>query len=676
LPTPMPPVAAHQSARASYRRHRLILCLAGALLGAPLTGLSAASKTDGGSDAAARLDDVVVTSRGDRDGLAPTEVDLHSYTGFSQEIDRSAFADRYTQMGELLDRLTAVQVNSLGGVGALNRVALRGSTGKQVNVYLDGLLLNSPQNGSADFNQLPPVLIERVVVYPDFTPVQLGDANLAGAIDFRTRDVGDGAPGAVLRGSYGSFGTRNAEASAWGTLGGWRLIGAANRTRADNDFPVEADLFRTESARRQNDAFDQHSVFVKAARRWSGLRAQALVQHSDSDKELPTSLNQRNDDASLERRATRAQARLDYAVGDFAIGHRLMVAHDDERFDDRGSDVGLGTNLIDTRLLSYSAFNAATLHTGSHQLVFGLDWREDQLLQDDRLASERMVDARRRTVVLGVSDEWTPLHDWIFSGLARYTWVDDRLDRYRGTEQPGEAVHAASTQVGAKWWIAPLLQWKANAGWLVRIPTLDEKFGARGLFEGSPELEPEKALSADTGLEFQYARWTGSATLFARKTRDAIITIFDSRGIGQPQNIGESLRAGLSADLSWSPRPWLEWRAGATILATENQTRIRSARGKKLPGIYHRRYSTGVSVSHDWLRWAVDYRHSGELYYDSSNGVRADDKDEISTSLTGQWRRFTLDITLRNLLDENFLDINRFPTPGRSVLATLSYDLS
>lgn len=622
------------------------------------------------------LEDVVVTGHGDADGLAPTEVDLHSHTGFSRTIERSAFADRYTQMGELLDGLPGVQVNSLGGVGAFSRVALRGSTGEQVNVYLDGLLLNSPQNGGADFNPLPPALIERIVVYPDFTPLQLGDANLAGAIDFRTRTIPRGAPGAVLRGSYGSFGTRYGEASLWGALGGWRLIAAASHTHADNDFPLEGDLFRTESARRQNDAFDQHSLFLKATRRWSGLRLQGQVQHSDSDKELPTSLNQRNDAASLGQRNTRGQARLDYALGDIDIGHRLMLSHSDDVFADPESDVGLGRNRIATELLRLGAFNAATLRWGAHRVALGLDWREDRMQQDDRLEDERVVDARRQTVVLGVSDEWTPLHDWIFSGLLRHTRVDDRLDRFRATEQPGDGESATTAQLGLKWWITPLLQAKANAGWLVRIPTLDEKFGARGLFEGAPELQPEKAFSADTGVEFHFGQWNGSATVFARKTRDTIVTIFNSRGIGQPQNIGESLRAGFATELRWTPRAWMEWRTGATLLSTENQSRIRSARGKQLPGLYHRRYNAGVSLSHAGLRWSLDYRHSGDLFYDPSNGVRADDKDEISTSVTAEWRAFTLDLTLRNLLDENFLDINRFPTPGRSVLATISYDLS
>lgn len=646
------------------------------ILGIAIAWSSAAGSAAADDGAAVTpLQDVVVTGQGDAGGLAPTEVDLHSHTGFSRSIEREAFADRYTQMGELLDSLPEVQVSSLGGVGAFNRVALRGSTGEQVNVYLDGLLLNSPQNGGATFNPLPPALIERVVVYPDFTPLQLGDANLAGAIDFRTRAIPRSAPGAVLRASYGSFGTRYGEASLWGALGAWRLIAAASHTQADNDFPVEASLFRTESARRQNDAFDQHSLFLKATRRWSGLRLQAQVQHSDSDKELPTSLNQRDDAARLGERSTRGQARLDYALGAVELGHRLMLSRVDEDFSDPESDVGLGSDRVQTELLRVGAFNAATMRWGQHRIVLGLDWRQDRLAQDDRLEDERLVDATRQTVVLGVSDEWTPLHDWIFSGLLRYTWVDDQLDRFRATEQPGDGTSAATAQLGLKWWMTPLLQGKANVGWLVRIPTLDEKFGARGLFQGAPELEPEKALSADTGVEFQFAQWQGSATVFARQTRDAIVTIFNSRGVGQPQNIGKSLRTGIAADLRWTPLPWMEWRAGATLLDTDNRSRIRSARGKQLPGLYHRRYHAGLSLSHAGLRWSLDYQHSGDLFYDPSNGVRGDDKDALRTSFTAQWRAITLDLTLRNLLDENFLDINRFPTPGRSVLATLSYDI-
>lgn len=618
------------------------------------------------------LEHVLVTDHAATERSSITDVNLDNYTGFARLVNREDFAQRFTDFGELLDKLPGIQVKQSGGVGAFNSVSVRGSTGKQVNVFLDGLLLNSPNSGSANINTLPTVLIERVEAYPDFTPAQLGNANLAGAVNFKTRNLDNAKPGGQLRLAYGSFNTRNTELSAWGNVRNWQMLGGLSTTKADNDFPVEDDLFRTSSSRRQNDAYSQQTAFLKVGRQWQTLRSSVLLQYADSEKELPTTLNQQRDNAELSNTSWRVQGLLDYTAGEFAIAHRLFTTREQDHYQDINSTIGLGADRIETQLDGIGIFNVASYCTDRHEIVFGLELREDQIEQEDLVNREQLIDARRHTAIFALGDSWTITPDWQLNTTARHYLINDEFSFInRNTEASGD-ISESSLQLGSQWQVRPSLIFKTNAGLLLRIPTLSEKFGSRGLFEGSPELRHEQAVTLEAGFEWRFGSLRGNASAYTREIDDGIVTIFDSRGVGQPQNIAKSQLSGFEAELLWAITDWLEIDINTTLLDSENNSNISSAKGKKLPGIYHQSHGIGLSFQHQKSRLGVQYQRHQELYYNSANAVEADDKTELSASFTQEWQTVTLDISARNLLDENFLDLNRYPTPGRSLMATVT----
>lgn len=215
-------------------------------------------------------------------------VDKNTYTGFVSSIQRAEFEDRFTQVIELLSDFPSVQIKTTGGFGSYSSTSLRGSTGKQVNVYLDGLLLNSPFSGDANMSNIPTSIIKQVDVYPDFTPVELSTANLAGAVNLTSRNLSEFEPGLQASLGYGSFHTRSAEISAWTNLNAWQLLGAVNTLDSKNDYPVNDKSFDTDSETRINSQYKGSSIFLKAAKQWNVLRLQLLYQAQDTRSGIPT----------------------------------------------------------------------------------------------------------------------------------------------------------------------------------------------------------------------------------------------------------------------------------------------------------------------------------------------------------------------------------------------------
>lgn len=643
------------------------LCIAG--------GLHAAQQSEPQDPHHTDVEHMLVSDQQLEQRRSITDIDLASFTGFAKLIDRSEFDHRFVDFSDLLDTLPGIQVSQSGGTGTFSSVSVRGSSGKQVNIFLDGLLLNSPNSGSASVSRIPSVLIERVEAYPDFTPAQLGNANLAGAINFKSRDLGSAKPGAKLSLARGSFGLKNAEVSAWGKIAEWELIGGGSTLTTDNDFPVDPGIFTTTAKRRRNDGYTQDSVFLKAGRRWEGGQFTTLLQSSESEKELPTTLNQLRDNATLDNQSWRLQSVLDYQIGKIDIGHRAFVAGERDTYRDPDSTVGLGEDHTETELDGVGLFNTARLIAGEHEWVMSLELRQDDITQQDKLNREDLIDAQRNTAILALANSWCINDQWLVNATLRQYWVEDEVDFSLRDFAASDDIDESAVNVGAQWRPSAHLIVKANAGLLVRIPTLSEKFGSRGLFEGNADLQPEQALNFDTGVALTWPRFNLDANIFYRQTDDGIVTLFDSRGVGQPQNIAQSETVGIESEASYRLTEWLTINANATLLDTENQSNIRAAKGKQLPGIYHQSAGAGLIANTGIARFEVHYQHHDELYYESANAVEADAKKELNVSATTSWRALTLDFSAHNLLDENFLDMNRFPTPGRSYVITVSAEI-
>jgi iron complex outermembrane receptor protein len=621
------------------------------------------------------LEHILVVDHVPAERNSVTDVNLESYSGFARLIDRSSFEHKFTDFAILLDQLPGIQIKQSGGLGAYNSVSVRGSTGKQVNIFLDGLLLNSPNSGTANINAIPAILIERIEAYPDFSPAQLGNANLAGAINFKTRDLKAEESGAHLQLAYGSFHTTHSELSGWSNIADWQLIGGIRSTRSENNYAVDKDLFRTTSKTRKNDGYAQDSVFLKTGRSWEHQRLSALLQYSDSTKELATSLNQRRDNAQLDNTSWRIQTLLDHTQGSISYGHRLFASREVDLYQDLNSTIGLGQDKIESDSTGVGLFNVANYCTDYHELLASIEFRQDDIDQHDLLAEKKRLSATRDSTIIALGDSWDITPAWRLSTTYRHYLISDAVSVTNQQTDSSADISEPSLQIGSRWQISPALTFKSNIGQLLRIPSLSEKFGARGLYEGSPELRHEQALTLEAGIEWKIDALSGSATSYVRQVDDGIVTIFDSRGVGKPQNIAQSQLTGVEFDLTWTPLVGVDISANSTLLDSENQSDIAGARGQKLPGIYHQSHGVAATLYNEKTRLSVSYQYHNELYYNAANSVEADAKNELSASISHKWRRYTVDLSALNLRDENFLDLNRFPTPGRSLMATLSIDL-
>ena len=138
------------------------------------------------------------------------------------------------KLPEMLQTVAGVFVQRVQGTGHYSVARVRGSTGAQVNVYVDGVLLNSAGETGVDLSAIPVENVARIEVYKGYIPARFSGASIGGVINIVTKRP-DKASGSVAYGmrSFDGY-TGNMEVTA--PLGSGSLMAAVNRDQARGEF--------------------------------------------------------------------------------------------------------------------------------------------------------------------------------------------------------------------------------------------------------------------------------------------------------------------------------------------------------------------------------------------------------------------------------------------------------
>lgn len=568
-----------------------------------------------------------------------------------------------SDLPELLSGLPGVQVRSSSGLGSYSEASLRGSSGRQVRVLLDGLPLDLGGGEATSLSLISPLMLDEVEIYKGRVPVELG-SGLAGTINLRSRTALS-APW-VGAASLGSFGQRQLAAAA--QLSPQALLSVGTQ-HADNDFkyrnefrafdPTDPDRQRRE--RRRNAATDQHF----AQFRFDGpLRFSAqAIEHR---QELPTRANLASTQAELDTR-TYALSLATPSSADWqaALSHRYAREH----FRDPASQVGLGEQ--DTRSQTHHSLLQVS-HRLPSSVLAALTAERIDYEAEDRFSDAPTGTARR--VVLGPAVEWRGQpwgsHRLVLNGSLRASWSQEESDQQDESQWQVEPAVGISQR-----WESCLLA--ANLGRRERLPTFFERYGDRGLFRGNPALEPETATYADGGVRCALAgaMRTVELTVFGQDLRDVISPTYNAQGVGRSINTARAEIWGveLAGTGHWIG---LDWELGGTWQHTEDRSEIRATRGKQLPGRFETQLH--LQLARQWrnLRLFYDFGYENGQYYDSANLLEAPSVLRHDVGVRGALRRVGWSLRLLNLRDDNFEQFNGFPTPGRRVVLALTYPSS
>lgn len=658
----------------------------------------------------ADLGPIIITgeaNNSDSPAFALGDVPAGEFTGTRETINASQLQAAGESLAEVTAEKSGVQFRQSGGLGSHSAVTLRGSSAEQVNVYLDGVLLNEAAGGGVNLSDIELLDAQQVDIYRGSVPVQLGDTAIGGAINITTLRAGDKPQPRLLLGG-GSFGSQRVSAAWRGPLTlnhTDQLVATFSHRQSDNNFGFLFDnrtpLNPSDDSRQQriNNQTSTTSALLKGSHPLGGNRVESVLQWFDRSQGISNPLNNTSSNAQLDTdnfqfrgiwRSTpsvtenTSKDKSEGPINDKSKGKaslwELSAAIKDEHFNDSNGQIGLATQNLTSRTNIAGIKHYREQVTSKQSLAFTFKLRNEELKSRDLLRQLPETRAQRvRVDAAGqlarfYNDGASVFNAGLFASSINDSFsvgIDDPLDRkYRQT--------SIAPQLGFSHTFKSNINLRFNISSQQRAPSFFELFGSQGLFEGNAELESEKATNTEFGISWQgyfqrVESLQSSAVFFTGDRRRLITNVFDSRGIGHAENIARARINGIEFDAAMQLTNGWESIVNLTFQDAKNQSNISGQRGRQLPG--EAAVAGSLSLTKQLGNWQLEYSHQWRLdtFYDTGNRLPAADQRTHDIAISWQHRDWRWELAANNLTNQNYEDFNGFPKPGRSLFLTFVY---
>jgi len=607
------------------------------------------------------------------EGIAPPAFQTYPEltTGQVTVIHRGQFRSDQLSVADVLETAPGVQVLSTGELGSYASLSVRGASGQQSLVYIDGIPVTAAGGEAVDLSQLSLNQVESIEIYRTVAPPQFAQDAMGGVVNIVTARQADAGSVTSLGVKTGSFGLLEASATQlWqGRLNSFAL--RANAVQTDNDFPFtynagtpdipEDDLIE----RRQNAGYFRYTLGADYRHTRGDHQFQASASGQASRKQLPSWNNSDTTDTFYQR--SHASATLGWSVGGLFEGQadsslRARYSQDYGHFKDPTGSVGIQQNdsrdETDTALLNH----IGALFLGSHlvTLVNEFQWTAFAL-KDSAVNTE--YEYQRRTHAMSLTDEWGLFNDMLWlNGSVRALWVEDD-DTLWGGHLGGRAELSDA-------WSTTVNITQAN-----RLPSLFERYGNQGYFKGNPSLEPESSQMLELSLQYSTGLIDAALTGYYRIAENNIAPIYNSQGVGRYVNIGEVRYQGLEWSLDLDT-PLVNLSHQGSFQPSRVYSPTIAYDGNQAPGYYPWALSTELSRTWSVIQTSLRWRYEQGLFYDRANSTQAPERSEIDVTLSRTWDWYgaghRAEFSVINLFDTDSMDTSRKPLPGRRFLAGYS----
>jgi outer membrane cobalamin receptor len=456
-------------------------------------------------------------------------------------------------LADALRRVPGLIVAQGGPAGQLASVFIRGGESDYTKVLIDGIAVNEP-GGAFNFGTISTLGIDRIEIVRGPQSALFGSDAIAGVIQIFTRrgekETGPAKPGFSLEG--GTFSTFRYGGALHGGGASWDYMAAFSRL--DTDGHVRNGSFNSATAAgnfgyRPTSNTELRAVLRTEAGR-TGVPGQWAFHRPEDDEHF-----RRRDVAAgftLTHDATVAWTqKLQYSIND---SRQLSIDPGDSGsfVSSYGSIQAPFTShdsafqtLNDTRRQRLSYQSTLILPHG-HVLSAGADYEHETGVVGD--PDSGPLHAVRNNAGAFLQDEWGWRNRFFATAGARLEhnasfgfFAAPRVSLAAHLRRPSGADYFGVTKV------------KASFGLGIKEPTLVESFSDSPFFRGNPNLQPERSISFDAGVE-QYidaGRGVLEINYFENRFRDQIgfaITDFTTFE-GSFFNIGKTLARGIEAQL-------------------------------------------------------------------------------------------------------------------------------
>lgn len=566
----------------------------------------------------------------------------------------------YPTVADLLKNFNGTFVKSYGGSEALQSIGLRGASSSQTLMLIDGVPVNSPQNGGYNVGQMGLAGVAAVDIYSGGNSTLFGSGAIGGVVNTSV-ELSPGAFGYRALLESRSFGVTRTAMSINVPLAATQHHVHLQRTGGDNHYRFQIDQAQN---KRQNSDF----------RHFAGdylLQGQLSARH----KLLFHGLFNR-------QRAGSPAAVIDIAAGQ---GNARIV--DQQQMlrlkwqSDWHPRFNSTVQLYDRREWNdYRdpdlSINSRSLFSSHQNRTRGVTLRQMMVMWPTAILHSGLEfshTSARSTELSGVEARRQyagyVLMTWQLPVISEWKFKTDAGIRLESYSDFGESIlprGGVEISRGATAFYASL-------GKNFRAPTLNDLFWNPG---GNPLLQPENSIAAEAGMRLkgqQFFPWRLNAAVYRSEIDDFIRWVPTNTGIWQPQNIETVLSRGLEVNFIMAiiPEKLTVFATYTNNLVTKRASRIKDdpTIGNRLPYSPRIQYSGRIQAALGKSLWAAGWQHSGYRFTTLANDPARVLAAYSTLTAEGRYsfaigrQMATVFGQYNNVLREAYQLINRYPLP-------------
>lgn len=562
-------------------------------------------------------------------------------------LDAAQLQDAAGQsMAQMLTYASGVDLRQRGPMGVQADLSIRGGTFEQSLVMLNGIKLSDPQTGHHSLN-LPVNLnnVDKVQVLKGPGSRLYGQNAFTGAVNIITR------PSKERRLNINGFGGQHS------TFGGTAALNIPVGNASRNYISVS---HNQSDGYRYNTDFDKTNLFLQSE--MDALGGTFNLTGGYTDREFGANgfyASPQYEDQWESVQTGLASLGYKWSGSSVDIKPRFYWRRNEDTYRLRRDEPSFYENNHQTDVLGGEVQSSITSDFGKTGI--GFEYR------NERINSSNLGDHNRDNLGMYAEHRFTLFDRLTLSPGMYVNWYSD----YDWSVFPG---------IDATYNVTGPLKWTANVGRSYRIPTYTDLYYTGPTNVGNPDLEPEEAITYETGLRYVSGRFFAQANVYLRDADQLIDWVRDSQDEPwQPQNFYNVDSKGVEVQTELIPARFnlpsaLKRIRRISLNYNYIHSELKNEMGENSQyALNYLKHQIQAGITYGVFR---NLQHSIHYKMADRNSEQLETYNLVDTKLAWKAADWSVFVEATNLFGESYDGPNLVPMPGRWVRGGFSYNLN
>ncbi len=594
---------------------------------------------------------------------------------------------------ELLKNVAGINVkNSMGlmSVSTTNQLYMRGFGGSDARslLLIDGVPMNDPYTGSAEWNQIPMSSIQRIEVVKGSGSSLYGSNAMGGVINIITKKPKEQKTDVSL--SYGDMNTKIGSISTTGKIDKFGYFLSGQMAKSDGYVADVAANQKENTIKRGVERENANLKFSYNIDNSSDISASYIYYHNQDIGSLDVPSGYHPYEQTMHTlQASYAKYFDNSSDMKITIYNKLS----DGSYDSLKYNATYQTELAYKDKGETDEFGGTLQYTyplGNHIITTGIDYKNSYAEKKDTYASADVIFKKGSQDYYGIfaQDEWFVNEQFILNIGARVDYYKNHSGEIHDevnsvdTIYENKSFNALSPKIGAVYHATKSTSLRASIGKAFRAPTVSDLYSQwvyySSVYAGNPNLDPETVISYEIGIDQKIGDGNIHITAYKSDAKDFIYSIDPldplSTNYKEKTNVGEVEIQGVEFEVDYTFTDALKVLANYTY----NESKIKkfeansALEGKYLTYVPKNKASVSVEyMNPNFINIIASGRYLGKRYSDDTNAESSAYESytlydlKLSRKIT---KSSQFEVSVNDLFDRGYVE--NYNSPGRVVMTT------